>query len=439
MTGALRIAINAQLRPGSGVGGLETVLRVLSSLSSLDDGDEEYVFVGPSDDYEWLRPHLGSRGTIVPVRLDLDIPVQRVAPPQSRMLEPIKRMLRPGRALLRRLVSPPQEEPLRQLPSSNGFFESLGCEVIHFPFQWYVQCELPAVYNPHDLQHLHYPEFFSDEVRQWRGWVYPAACRSAHTVVAASRFIEDDIARRLSIPREKLQTIWWAPLPLSAREVESEQASCASIRARLHLPDNPFMLYPAMTWAHKNHIRLIEAIALLRDRYALRVHLVCSGAQNEHFGAIERAIKSHRLNDQVHFVGMVSHTDLGALYRSASFVVVPTLFEAASAPVFEAWQRGKAVACAAVTSLPEQAGDAAFLFDPLVVEDIARVVRLLSTDSDLRAALEQRGVRRLQVFDPQRTARSYRAVYRRAAGRALSDEDRWLLMSGAEPPAAGEV
>jgi glycosyltransferase involved in cell wall biosynthesis len=191
--------------------------------------------------------------------------------------------------------------------------------------------------------------------------------------------------------------------------------------------DSPFALYPAMTWEHKNHIRLLHALALLRDRDDLKVRLVCTGQQNDFWPRIKERMAALRLEGQVRFLGFVPAEHLRAVYRLAQFVVIPTLFEATSGPLLEAWQEGTPVACSTVTGLPEQAGDASLLFDPLSVEAIAEVVARMATDPDLRKQLQQRGMRRLQDFTWQRTAKAYRAVYRRAAGRPLGEEDRWLL------------
>jgi glycosyltransferase involved in cell wall biosynthesis len=124
---------------------------------------------------------------------------------------------------------------------------------------------------------------------------------------------------------------------------------------------------------------------------------------------------------------MVSSEELRAIYKLAQFVIVPTLFEAASGPVFEAWYEGVPAACSTVTSLPEQAGDAALLFDPLSVEAIAEALQRMATDKNLRDELREKGRTRLLDFSWERTAKAYRAVYRRVANRPLSEEDRSLL------------
>ncbi|MCA1615557.1 MAG: glycosyltransferase family 4 protein [Acidobacteria bacterium] len=422
----LRVAINAQIRPGGGAGGIETVLYALAALGRLDDGPEEYVFVGPHDEPDWLRTSLDGTRRCVVVRGPSKPPRVKPAPAP---LEPLKRALgplRPAAYELKQRVLSRLRGAADGVPASDGFYEGLECDVIHFPFQDFVRCALPSVYNPHDLQHLHFPQFFTrDEIRR-RESVYPAACRAAHTVVAASRFVKEDVVSRYRIPAAKVQVIPWAPPPADA-STDEPGAAARALRERYGLDGGTFALYPAMTWEHKNHLRLLEALALLRDRDGVRVSLVCTGHQNDFWPRIERGLDELGLREQVKFLGVVPRAELSALYRAARFVILPTLFEAASAPLFEAWQHGAAVACSSVTSLPEQARDAALFFDPLSVESVAGAAARMAADAGLREDLRRRGRERLRDFSLERTAKAYRAVYRRAAGRALGEEDRWLL------------
>jgi glycosyltransferase involved in cell wall biosynthesis len=299
--------------------------------------------------------------------------------------------------------------------------------VIHFPFQSFEPCNLPSIYNPHDLQHLHHPEFFTPAQIARRENLYPAACRAAHTVVVASQFVKRDIVARYQIASDNVQVVPWAPPPLPDFAPETSVDNSLTLKGKYGLSDQPFVLYPAMTWEHKNHIRLIEALARLRDRNMLELRLVCTGYKTDFWPRIRRRLSELGIGDQVKFLGLVPPEDLSALYRRAQFVFIPTLFEAASAPVFEAWQHDAPVACSSVTALPEQAAGAALLFDPFSVEEIARALARMATDHSLRDELRKRGARRLEDFSLERTAKAYRAVYRRAAGRVLNEEDRWLL------------
>lgn len=422
----LRIAINAQIPLGSGTGGIETVLRALTSLGRLDDGDEEYIFIGHWSDPDWLKPFLGARQTIVSAPRP-----QENKPDAAEIFKRSLGRLRPLAGKIKRTFAPPQSSapspPSTQfrVPVSDGFYESLGCDVIHFPYQDYAYCRVPTVYNPHDLQHLHYPDFFSPEEIERREIIYPAACRAAEMVVVASEFVKQDVVRNYGLAEDKIQVIAWSPPETNLEKFAEDEARL--LAERYELPAAPFALYPAMTWEHKNHIRLLEAVALLRERENLRINLVCTGHKNAFWSNIERKLREMRLEEQVKFTGVVAHRELSALYLQAQFVIIPTLFEAASAPLFEAWQHRAAAACSSVTSLPEQAADAALLFNPFSVEEIAAALKRMATDEGLRRELREKGTRRLADFSLERTARAYRAVYRKVAGAALSEEDRRIL------------
>ncbi|MGI8882999.1 MAG: glycosyltransferase family 4 protein [Pyrinomonadaceae bacterium] len=415
----LRIGINAQIPSGSGAGGIETVLRALTPLGQLEDGAEEYVFITHWSDPDWLKPLLTGRQKIV------SAPKPQVINEsyQTNSLEFLKQKAKPFARRVRNFIAPTKVKI--SVPVSDGFYESLNCDVIHFPYQDYVHCRVPTVYNPHDLQHLHYPGFFTEHEFQRREIIYPEACRAARTVVAASQYVKRDIAEKYKIDAEKIQVIAWSPAGADLYEFAETEAN--SLFEKYDCPPRPFMLYPAMTWEHKNHLRLIEAIYSLRERENLKINLVCTGHKNAFYPQIEKRLRELNLEKQIRFTGIVEYKELSIFYRSAQFVIIPTLFEAMSAPLFEAWQYGAPVACSSVTSLPEQAADAALLFDPFSVEEIIGAIKKMASGENLRAQLRELGFQRLMNFNRERTAKAYRAVYRQAAGIELNEEDEYLL------------
>ena len=128
----------------------------------------------------------------------------------------------------------------------------------------------------------------------------------------------------------------------------------------------------------------------------------------------------------------MNFAELRALYRLASFVVFPSLFEGAGFPILEAFKEGTPVTSSGVTSIPEYAGDAALFFDPDSVESIARAIERMHDDAATRVELAKRGSERIKRFSWDRTARAYRAVYRKIGGQPLSDEEELLLEAGHE-------
>jgi glycosyltransferase involved in cell wall biosynthesis len=412
MNTPLRILINCELAPGTQAGGTQSVVSgLVRALGELPDAGEEYLLICHPENRAWLEPLAGANTKLI-------------NRPQLAS-RGWRRKAQGWLARSLRLLSGDKGKGWPEVPRSDGFYESLGADVIHWPWQYFAVTALPSIFNPHDLLHLHYPRFFQPRDIVAREAVYPVACRLAHTVVVASEWARDDIAGRYAIGSARMQIIPWAPPTVAA--AAPADADLTAARAKFSLPDS-FAFYPAVTWEHKNHLRLLAALAELRDARGMVIPLVCTGHRFErHAVKVEAEVKRLRLEGQVRFLGSVSFAELRAIYRAAQFVVVPTLFEAASGPVFEAWQEGTPVACSTVTSLPQQAGDAALLFDPYDSRAIAEALARMSTDAGLRDTLRTNGRRRLQDFPWERTARAYRAVYRRASGRPLNSEEKDLL------------
>ncbi|MCP9493847.1 MAG: glycosyltransferase family 4 protein [Pyrinomonadaceae bacterium MAG19_C2-C3] len=433
MNDSLRIGINAQLTLDDGSGGVAVATaELIAALGrlNLDDGHgEEYIIIGSGSNSEWLEPFIKGAQRIV----DISSSAQR----NPRRFKSLRRVLRPVRSSLTRwhdnavtALPPaignrlPPSGMRRSLSRTQAALLNLECDVMHFPSQDFIQHSVPCVYNPHDLQHLHYPQFFTPAIIKWRESVYRAGCKYSETIAVGSQWIKQDLINHYAIKPDKIQVIpWSAP---TRPDVRPTGENLTAVREKYDLTA-PFALYPAVTWQHKNHLRLIESVARLRATKGIVLPIVCTGHHTEFYKFIKRHLKEYDVERQIHFPGHVSAHELRALYRMAQFVVIPTLFEAASGPLFEAWRELTPVTCAAVTSLPEQAAAAALLFDPFSVESITAALHKMSSDVRLREELVERGTRRLGDFSWARTARAYRAVYKQAAGRRLSDDERRLL------------
>lgn len=410
----LRIAIDARIALGKAGGVSQAIMRLVQTLGMLD-GPETYTVVADSEERSsWLRPFLAPNQQFA-------YKSNASSQPNSGVLKNLRRAF--VRAAGRLAGSTPKTWP--EVPVSDGFYESLECDVVHFPTQKFVLCAVPSIYNPHDLQHLHLPQFFTAAGIANRETIYQAGCHFARTVVVGSQWVKDDVISQYGVAPHKVQVVPEHQPIQSSSELSIE--AIAEVRNKYELQE-PFAVYPAVTWPHKNHLRLFEALAHLRDARGLKIRLICTGARHEsHWPRIEDRLDALKLRDQVKFLGFVSERDLTAIYRLSQFLVMPTLFEASSLPIFEAWLEGTPVACADVTALPDQVMDAALLFDPYDTMSMADAIARMATDNELREQLRDRALMRLKDFDWERTAKAYRAVYRRAAGRRLTEEDSWLL------------
>lgn len=427
----LTVAIDLRL-PGDGsVGGVGWVTQgLVAALAALPDGDERYLTVGRPGQRAGLAEALGSD----PGRVSF---VAEGAPPLSRARQALGDLLRrtPGGQRLLRAgfvrLTPPRD------PRPDPLIESLGCDLVHFPTQRFHPGARPSVYNPHDLQHLHYPRFFSRGDRARRERLYRAGCQGARRIAVSSGWVARDLIAQYGVSAAKVQVIPWgidpnpgtpAPADLAAwgRRLAAVLPATQAATQAATGSGTPYALYPAATWGHKNHLALIEALARVRAE-GVDLALVCCGHRTDLYPRLVQRVHALGLGERVAFTGVLPRGELDAAYQGALCVLVPSLFEASSALIREAWRWRVPVACSAVTSLPEQAGDAALLFDPGDPGAMAAALGRLARDPGLRADLVGRGARRVARFPWDRTARAYRALYRSAAGLALGGEDLDLL------------
>ena len=167
-------------------------------------------------------------------------------------------------------------------------------------------------------------------------------------------------------------------------------------------------------WAHKNHLVLVEAIAILKRR-GRGLGLVLTGGITSQAEAIQRRAREMGVLESIRILGVVPANDLRAIYKSSTAVVIPTLFEAVSGPIAEAWQENIPVVCSDIPQLRRQADGAALFFDPHSPESIADAIERLLSSQTLAQQIIEEGRRKLADLDWTTTARQYREVYRQAA------------------------
>jgi glycosyltransferase involved in cell wall biosynthesis len=285
-------------------------------------------------------------------------------------------------------------------------------DVMHFPFQSAVPVGVPVIFGLWDLQHLHLPELRPPHVTAQLDRYYRWCVRGAARVTFGSDWARQDAIERYHLTPAGTLTVHAAsPLRFVA---EPSPALIAAVRAGYALPAR-FAFYPAATWPHKNHRRLIAALATLQDAAVSDLHVVCSGQSGRHREQLMQHAADLGVQDRVHFIGHVADDEVKALYRLAEFCIFPSLFEGAGLPVLEAFDEGCPVAASSAGSIPEYAADAALLFDPADVDAIASAMRRMTADDGLRAQLAARGAVRARHFSWERVVASYQTLYRELA------------------------
>jgi glycosyltransferase involved in cell wall biosynthesis len=259
----------------------------------------------------------------------------------------------------------------------------VGADAVHYP----LTIALPRVGVPYavtlqDVQHLDLPQLFSRAERAFRAAFWHRSIRGAQLVVMPTVFSRDRAVERLGLDPARIRIV---PHGIDHTVFRPGDE-----------PREPFLLYPAKTWPHKNHARLLEAFALLRrERPELRLVLTGADALPAQDGVEQR--------------GRVSFGELVSLYRRASALVFPSLYEGFGQPALEAMACGCPVAASTAGSLPEVCGGAARLFDPQSAEEIAAAVAAVLDDPEPWRA---RGLARAAGFTWAESARRHEDAYR---------------------------
>lgn len=261
-----------------------------------------------------------------------------------------------------------------------------------------------AVVTVHDLGYLAFPQahpfgarLYLDLSTRWNAHV------AAH-VIADSQATKDDLARHYAVATNKI-TVAYPGRDENLRRVD-DPSIVQDVKRRYGIAGE-YLLYLGTLQPRKNLVRLVQAFSTLYSPPST-LHaqpstpkLVLAGHKGWLYDQVLAEVKRLGLEACVLFPGRVAEEDKAALLSGAAALVFPSLYEGFGLPVLEAMQCGTPVICSNTSSLPEVAGDAALLVDPLDVNALAQAMRQVVQDADLRQGLVERGYAQAQRFSWQ--------------------------------------
>jgi glycosyltransferase involved in cell wall biosynthesis len=245
-------------------------------------------------------------------------------------------------------------------------------------------------------------------------WYYKttieSTCKKADRLIAISDFMRRTFMERMGIPEEKIRVVYLG-VDLDMYYQIKEEERLSTVREKYKLPSR-FMLFVGALLANKNLERVIRAFHTLKQDSSFEdLGFVVAGGQAWNSSPIYGLVQELGLEDQIIFTGFIPQEDKLALYNMAEVYAFPSLVEGFGLPVLEAMACGTAVVTSNVTAMPEVAGDAAVLINPLEQEELTEALRKVLTDDALRADLVEKGLKRVHDFTWTKTAQNMLAVY----------------------------
>lgn len=331
------------------------------------------------------------------------------------LLDPLRRLAGEGaaRRAWRRLRLRERGAPIvsnssiQRRPQDRQALLDLGIDVLFFPYPTGLAFEigLPYVMTIHDMQHRlqpHFPEVSADGEWERREYVFRNGAREAMCVLVDSEASREDVVAAYGedgVTADRIEVLPVMPAPyLSAGAGLGDRQR---VRELYRLPER-YLFYPAQFWPHKNHLAIVEAVALLRDD-GIDVDVVLAGTWSgpvraeTHRRVVERAAELG-VERLIHVLGYVPNEDMPGLLKESVALVMPTFFGPTNIPPLEAWTLGVPVITSDLRGIREHMGDAAVLVDPARPAALAEAMGRIWGDAGLRAELIERSERQLHMY-----------------------------------------
>lgn len=269
----------------------------------------------------------------------------------------------------------------------------------------------PVVVTCHDLVQFIYPEILKDQSRipalSMAMWKYSVSgMEKAEHVITVSSNTAKDVSQMLDI---KLDQITVAPNGTNPEFRVLPDVEVAEIREQYkRSPDTVYLLNVGSTHQRKNILTVLNVLKTLKEKEVP----VCLWRTGGAFTKEQKAfIQEHELEPYIYDFGNPDKARLIQIYNAADILLAPSLYEGFGLTVVEAMACGLPVITSNVSSLPEVAGDAAVLIDPLNVEAIIEAIFKIKQDPSYRDQLIEKGLVRAKFFSWLKTAEQVAQVY----------------------------
>lgn len=264
-----------------------------------------------------------------------------------------------------------------------------------------LRTKVPTLTVIHDLNFEHSSDYLRPSHQRYMTRFFPRFARKATRIATVSEFSKQDIVETYGVDSKKIDVVYDG--------AHSFYRPCNDDEKKLirqkYTDGKPFFIYVGTISRRKNLTNILLAFDKFKDAHRdSQQQLLVVGSRYWWQDELASAYDNMRHQSDVRFVGHAESNVLAQLMGASTALVYASLFEGFGIPIIEAFCAETAVITSDVTSMPEVAGDAALLVDPLSVDAIADAMSRIEGDEALRTSLIEKGRARKELFSWDRTA-----------------------------------
>lgn len=268
----------------------------------------------------------------------------------------------------------------------------------------------PVISTIMDVIPIKHPELANPKLRHIKNRVFIDAANSSDHVITISEFSASDIVKYMGLDRSRITVI---PLGVNGKFFDQISLVEREFSMKKFAMKSGCFLFLGTLQPRKNLERVLDAYQALPQSIQEQHALVVVGAAREGMDRLQQRLTSMGEKMPVKWLRYVDSQDLMSIIQSAKALVFPSLSEGFGLPVLEAFASRIPVITSNTSSLPEVAGDAAILVDPLSSDAIAHAMHTIAEDDALCSSLVEKGVLQAMKFTWEHTAKKTLEVYRK--------------------------
>jgi alpha-1,3-rhamnosyl/mannosyltransferase len=267
---------------------------------------------------------------------------------------------------------------------------------------------VPVIATVMDLIPLLHPEWIRQDLPRLKNWLFIQSIKSADHVITISEHSKQDLIRHLGLAPEQVSV---TPLGVESCYFDRIDPQQIDTTLRAHDLQPGFFLFIGTLQPRKNLRGILEAFSRLPEGIRKQRKLVVVGRDGWGNEDLLPELRALEARGEGVWLDYLPKQQVMALLQSAAALVFPSLYEGFGLPVIEAFAARCPVITSNTTSLPEVAGDAAWMIDPTDSTDIASAMLDVLENQSLREARVEAGLRRAHAFTWEACAASTLDVY----------------------------